>query len=203
LKQGTPNVMIYGELARFPLYIDIQTRVISYWCKLLTGKASKLSAISYKLLHSFFCNRNISAPWVKFVKDILDNCGLSNVWTFQNTNFNDEWVIAYVKLRLRDNFLQEWNSNLENAPKTLNYRLYKQIFEFENYFNILENKDIFTFCKFRTTNTNKGNNKITEQSYKGKVKPHYYINRQNNNQKKKYKRTNNDLQNKHIKLKIE
>jgi hypothetical protein len=24
---------------------------------------------------------------------------------------------------------------------------------FLNYFNILENKDIFTFCKFRTTNT--------------------------------------------------
>ena len=95
--------MIYGELGRFPLYIDIKTRVISYWCKLLTGKASKLSAISYKLLHSFFCNGNISAPWVKFVKDILDNCGLSNVWTFQNINFNTEWVIAYVKL-LQDHF---------------------------------------------------------------------------------------------------
>jgi hypothetical protein len=52
-----------------------------------------------------------------------------------------------------DIFLQEWNSNLENSPKALNYRLYKQIFEFENYFNTLENKDIFTFCKFRTTNT--------------------------------------------------
>ena len=145
--------MIYVELGRFPLYIDIKTRVISYWCKLLTGKASKLSAISYKFLHGFFCNGNISAPWVKFVKDILDKCGLSNVWTFQSVNFNNEWVIAYVKLRLRDNFLQEWNSNLENSPKALNYRLYKQIFQFENYFNILENKDIFTFCKFRTTNT--------------------------------------------------
>ena len=111
------------------------------------------SAISYKLLHSFFCNGNVSAPWVKFVKDILDNCSLSNVCTFQNINFNTEWVIVYVKLRLRDNFLQEWNSNLENSSKALNYRLYKQIFEFEKYFNILENKDIFTFCKFRTTNT--------------------------------------------------
>jgi hypothetical protein len=96
---------------------------------LQTGKASKLSAISYKLLHSFFCNGNISAPWVKFVKDILDNCGLSNVWTIQNVNFNTEWVIAFVKLRLRDHFLQEWNSNLENSPKALNYRHYKQIFE--------------------------------------------------------------------------
>jgi hypothetical protein len=153
MKQSTPHFMIYGELGRFPLYIDIKTRVISYWCKLFTGKASKLPAISYKLLHSFFCNGNISAPWVNFVKYILDNCGLSNVWTFQNINFNTEWVIPYVKLRLRDHFLQEWNSNLENSPKALNYRHYKQIFEFENYFNILEKKDIFNFCKFRTTNT--------------------------------------------------
>jgi hypothetical protein len=111
LKQSTPNIMLYGELGRFPLYIDIQTRVISCWCKLLTGKASKLSAISYKRLHSFFCNGNISAPLVQFLKDILDNYGLSNVWTFQNINFNIEWVIAYVKLRPRDHFLQELNSN--------------------------------------------------------------------------------------------
>jgi hypothetical protein len=33
--------------------------------------------------------------------------------------------------------------------------------------------------KFRILILNKGNNKITEQSYKGKVKPHNYINRQN------------------------
>ena len=89
--------MIYDELGRFPLYIDKTTRVISYWCKLFTGKAFKLSAISYKLVHSFFCNGNISAPWVKFVKDVLDNCGLSNVRTSQNSNINTAWVIAYIK----------------------------------------------------------------------------------------------------------
>jgi hypothetical protein len=32
------------------------------------------------------------------------------------------------------------------------YRLFKDNFEFENYFNILEDKDIYTLCKFRTTN---------------------------------------------------
>jgi hypothetical protein len=29
---------------------------------------------------------------------------------------------------------------------------FKDNFEFENYFNILEDKDIYTLCKFRTTN---------------------------------------------------
>jgi hypothetical protein len=59
-------------------------------------------AISSKLLHSFLCNGNISAPWVKFVKDILDNCGLSNVWTFQNIHFNTEWVIACYSILVKN-----------------------------------------------------------------------------------------------------
>jgi hypothetical protein len=36
--------------------------------------------------------------------------------------------------------------------KALNYRILKENFEFENYFRILEDKDIYTLCKFRTTN---------------------------------------------------
>jgi hypothetical protein len=36
--------------------------------------------------------------------------------------------------------------------KASNYRIFKENFEFENYFRILEDKDIYTLCKFRTTN---------------------------------------------------
>ena len=34
----------------------------------------------------------------------------------------------------------------------MNYRIFKENFEFENYFRVLEDKDIYTLCKFRTTN---------------------------------------------------
>jgi hypothetical protein len=36
--------------------------------------------------------------------------------------------------------------------EAINYKLFKDNFEFENYFHILEEKDIYTLCKFRTTN---------------------------------------------------
>ena len=36
--------------------------------------------------------------------------------------------------------------------ENLNYRLFKNKFEFENYFNILDDKNIFTFCRFRQLN---------------------------------------------------
>ena len=56
LKATTPNCMIYGERDRFPLYIDIQLRNISYWAKLITGKDIKLSVICYRLLYLLLNN---------------------------------------------------------------------------------------------------------------------------------------------------
>jgi hypothetical protein len=55
----------------------------------------------------------------------------------------------YIRNRLREQFTQEWHSLIQNLPKAINYRLFKDNFEFENYFNILEDPDIYTLCKFR------------------------------------------------------
>jgi hypothetical protein len=38
------------------------------------------------------------------------------------------------------------------TPKALNYRIHKDNLVFENYLNILNDKDILTLSKFRTTN---------------------------------------------------
>jgi hypothetical protein len=57
-----------------------------------------------------------------------------------------------VKTCLQDQFQQTWHANIDTGSKTLNYRLFKNKFEFENYFNILDDRDIFTFCRFRLNN---------------------------------------------------
>jgi hypothetical protein len=57
-----------------------------------------------------------------------------------------------MKLRLHDQFKQGWYSLIEHSTKALNYRIFKENFEFENYFRVLEDKDIYTLCKFRTNN---------------------------------------------------
>ena len=35
LKVSTPKCMVYGELGRYPLEIDMKVRMISYWYKLI------------------------------------------------------------------------------------------------------------------------------------------------------------------------
>ena len=52
LKTSTPDYMVYGELGRYPISIDIKVRMIKFWCKLIMGKQSKLSHICYKLLYN-------------------------------------------------------------------------------------------------------------------------------------------------------
>jgi hypothetical protein len=37
LKNSTPSYMVYGETGRFRIYINMYTRMISYWVKLLSG----------------------------------------------------------------------------------------------------------------------------------------------------------------------
>ena len=43
VKKNTPNVMLYGDLGRFPLSVMVKKHVNGYWFDLLTGV--KLSAV--------------------------------------------------------------------------------------------------------------------------------------------------------------
>jgi hypothetical protein len=58
-----------GQVAhgRYLLEIDIKVRMISYWCKLIQGKQSKLSTIAYTLLYVKNCK--ISA-WINHIHKI-------------------------------------------------------------------------------------------------------------------------------------
>jgi hypothetical protein len=44
--------MIYGELGRYPLEINIKSRIISFWAKLLSGK--ELTGQDYNGLEGSF-----------------------------------------------------------------------------------------------------------------------------------------------------
>ena len=33
LKKSTPSFMVYGELGAYQLFVDIQSRMLSFWCK--------------------------------------------------------------------------------------------------------------------------------------------------------------------------
>ena len=68
MKKSTPSFMVYGELGQYPLYIDIYSRIISFWTKLgENGKNEILWALYRHILHLHEGN-TIKSKWYEHVK---------------------------------------------------------------------------------------------------------------------------------------
>ena len=78
--------MVYGELGVLPVALDIKTRVISYWSKLLTmaEKPTRLSYAMYHLIYNLYKNKQLKSLYTENVKSILESCGFSGVWQSQD-----------------------------------------------------------------------------------------------------------------------
>ena len=63
-----------------------------------------------------------------------------------------KWLSNVVKMNLIDQFKQTWSTSTDYSSKALNYRLYKKGVSFENYLEILKDKNLFLLCRFRTSN---------------------------------------------------
>ena len=118
-----------------------------YWGKKQNSRTCHINFYTRFLLKKLFTLSRLNIK----KKKRFDETGYSNIWINQDIP-NSNWLISSIKLRLHDQFKQGWYSRIEQSPKALNYRIFKENFEFENYFRILEDKDIYTLCKFRTTN---------------------------------------------------
>lgn len=148
LKLSTPNIIIYGELGRFPLSLAVKIRMVKFWCRLEGREDNKFSSILYKLLYINFANYGFNSKWIVFMKNIFDSCGMSNVWTSPN-QFNPEWIAKSVELRLKDQFKQDWFSEISNSSKCYCYKIFKTELCFENYFSILPPYFMHLLCRFR------------------------------------------------------
>ena len=60
LKNATPSYMIYGELGITPFYVEIQKRIVSFWCKLIDNyENNKLSSLIYNLVYEMHMQKRI------------------------------------------------------------------------------------------------------------------------------------------------
>jgi hypothetical protein len=116
------------------------------------GNQSKISSLSYKLLYiKDFKNKNVTCAWLNKIRCNLNDCGMSYIWNMQNC-ISDKWLKLIVKNNLVDQFKQTWTSMIENSSKGDNYKLFKHDLKFEDYLDVLDDKDKFLLVKFRTSN---------------------------------------------------
>ena len=120
LKKCTPNYIVYRKMGVFPLKIDIQSHIISYWEKLKENSTVKptFTTIIYDITNSYLKNYVITRRWKYFqrincIKQVLNDTGFSGVWNTQ-TFFNQTWLTKAIKQRLSDVFIGEWYRCVEN-----------------------------------------------------------------------------------------
>ena len=77
----TPNKMIYGDLGRFPLFINSQISCLRYWFRLLEMEEHRLPRKCYEMLLEL--DRNGKDSWVSNIRDLLSKTGYYFVWLQQ------------------------------------------------------------------------------------------------------------------------
>ena len=138
VKQSTPNCFVYGEFGLFPLILGRKLRIIKYWFKILNSSNDSFIKKMYNDLLVLSERFPDQITWVTLLRDMLFNYGFAYVWYDQYV-FNETTFLRMFEQRMKDTYIQEWNSKVRS---TSDYRLYKKIkftFNFENYLN-MDNK---------------------------------------------------------------
>ena len=79
---------------------------------------------------------SFQSEWLTCVRTILERNGFGNIWVQQGINCDMEATIILrddLKIRLQDQFRQEWSSTMEASSKCILYRRLKNKFELEAY----------------------------------------------------------------------
>ena len=151
LKKNTPSSIVYGELGRMPVELLIKQRMINYWAKIISSKDMKINKILYRIMFNLHEQKQFEWPWLTSIKNILNNCGMGNIWIEHNFR-NKKWLSQAIKLRLSDQYKQQWFNSMEESNSLRNYLLIKTQFGPESYMDTLPAKLARSMRKFRTNN---------------------------------------------------
>lgn len=144
--------MIYGELGITPLSVDINTRILSFWSKLIEKRNSnKLSSVVYNLVHHMDKENQTKSLWIGHVRNLLNSIGFSGFWDSQSI-INGNWFPKAAKQKITDTFIHRWYTNIDITSQTNIYRIFKTDFKQSVYIGILPLDLCKKMFKFRTRN---------------------------------------------------
>ena len=124
-----------------------------YWLKVANRPNGFLAGDMYKLLFKLHTSDTIKSSWTACIQQSVNELGLPNIWLNQGYNVNPAWLKNHVKLRISDQYRQQWNCELDKSASCINYRLFKCSLNYENYLNMLTLQLRVSMTKFRCRNT--------------------------------------------------
>lgn len=135
VKISTQNDFVYGEVGRKNLIVNRHFKIIKYWLKVISSNDNKYIKYIYKMMLSDIELFPSKTNWAKLVKNLLASLGFNEAWLQQGVGSTDQFLLE-LKQRLKDNFIQNWNTRLETSSRAIFYRsIYGNLFEFKTYLN--------------------------------------------------------------------
>ena len=133
------NFGVYCELGQFPLIISFIASCINFWLHTVQSKIESLISEAY---WEQLNNSGVKSLWLNFVKNVLEDLGVSHMWEYQST-FNASPLLTCIKNKLKEKFLSFQNKRLnsdDGMEKLRTYKLIIQKVELEPYLEILTDR---------------------------------------------------------------
>ena len=86
--------------------------------KILGANERKYIIVVYKLILSDLTLHSNKTNWASLMRDTLSRLGFYHVW-LEQVVANPKVFLSILKTRLRDIFIQDWTSRLENSTRAL------------------------------------------------------------------------------------
>ena len=134
---STPNCMIYGESGRRSVRSIVDSRMISFYARVVNGKHCKLSYVMLTLAKKKQEKEDYFCSWTEHIKFSLGNLGMNEIWLLEGNGCSTEYIKRGAKLRLNDIHHQEWHENVSTHEFCDFYKLIKKEWGKMNYLNEL------------------------------------------------------------------
>ena len=130
------------EFGRLLFSVICKQRALKFWCKVMSKNHSNLYDAYIDQ-----CNYVPNACWAKRVKSMIDHLGLTNIRLNFNVNVNNAVIL---KTRLYDQYVQSWNTSINDCSKLTYYCRFKKELIYESYLDTITNKKwLKLFASFR------------------------------------------------------
>ena len=150
IKQSTQNDFVHGELGRMDFQSLRFINIIKYWIKVTHTEEHKYIKLAYNMmLRDLELNPN-KQNWASMVKHLLSRLGFLEVWNGQGIGNISNFLMIF-KTRVKDIYIQDWHSRLENSTRARFYINIAQ-FKYQKYLDVLKvEKYRNSLCKLRVS----------------------------------------------------
>ena len=145
--------MVYGELGRYPLFIDSTISAVRYLFKLRNMNDERFPQQAMKMenqsieRHQLNQHANIKHSWLVSVKNCFERYGFADVYNGVTRVGDVKMFSKLFKQRMIDCYMQEWHAKLTESERYNIYKTFKDSLFQEYYMNCI------TISKFRTVLT--------------------------------------------------